>query len=191
MGATQSWRVTLSLLGVIVLVFGFLTVGSFTQQSPTIDESVHLLGGYSYLQWGDYRVNPEHPPLVKMWAALPLLWFGVNDPRGSNPTWNQILKTEPGGPVYPLARETFFKLNDAATLFFYGKIQMLIVSIVLALFVYLWSRELFGASARPWHCPFMRLIPISWHTARLFTPIWPLQRWSSSALLFFGALQAV
>ncbi len=146
-GATQSWRVTLSLLGVIVLVFGFLTVGSSTQQSPTVDESVHLLGGYSYLKWGDYRVNPEHPPLVKMWAALPLLWFGVNDPRGSNPTWNQILKTEPGGPVYPLARETFFKLNDAATLFFYGKIQILIVSMVLALFVYLWSRELFGASA--------------------------------------------
>ena len=128
-------------------VFGILTITSIVRQSPTIDEPVHLLGGYSYLKWGDYRVNPEHPPLVKMWAALPLLWLGVNDPRGSNPTWNEILITEPGGPVYPFAQEMFFKRNDAARLFFYAKFQMLLLSTVLAIFIYIWSRELFGITA--------------------------------------------
>ena len=33
-----------------------------------------LPAGYSYLHWDDYRLNPEHPPLVKKLAALPLLW---------------------------------------------------------------------------------------------------------------------
>jgi hypothetical protein len=35
----------------------------------TIDEPYHLAAGASYLRWGDYRLNPEHPPLVKLIAA--------------------------------------------------------------------------------------------------------------------------
>ncbi|HKY07958.1 MAG TPA: glycosyltransferase family 39 protein, partial [Candidatus Binatia bacterium] len=134
-------------VGALLLIFGLLAVSSSLRQSPTVDESVHLLGGYSYLKWGDYRVNPEHPPLVKIWAALPLLWLELKDPRPSNPTWNQIIESEPGGPVYPLARETFFNLNDAAMPFFYGKLQMLLIGAALGLFVYLWSRRFFGAPA--------------------------------------------
>jgi 4-amino-4-deoxy-L-arabinose transferase-like glycosyltransferase len=41
--------------------------------SATADEPIHLTAGYTYLTLGDYRLNPEHPPLVKMIAALPLL----------------------------------------------------------------------------------------------------------------------
>ena len=36
----------------------------------TIDEPYHIAAGASYLRWGDYRLNPEHPPLVKLAAAL-------------------------------------------------------------------------------------------------------------------------
>jgi len=140
----RNWQTSMLVIGVFVIVFGFLTITSFTQQSPTIDEPVHLLGGYSYLKWSDFRVNPEHPPLVKMWAALPLLWMNVHDPRSSNSLWNEILGSEPGGPVYPFARDMFFLQNDAVTLFFYAKLQMIILSVVLAAFVYLWSRQLFG-----------------------------------------------
>jgi tetratricopeptide (TPR) repeat protein len=135
------------ILAALLLLFAFLAITSATRQAPTVDEPVHLLGGYSYLKWGDYRVNPEHPPLVKIWAALPLLGLAVNDPRGSSALWSQIVGAEPGGPVYPLAREMFFKLNDADKLFFYARVQMVAVSLALALFVYLWSRELLGSGA--------------------------------------------
>ena len=37
--------------------------------------------------------------------------------------------------------------NDATTLFFYDKLQMIILSIVLAIFVYRWAQELFGVQA--------------------------------------------
>ena len=39
----------------------------------TIDEPYHLVAGAAYARLGDYRLNPEHPPLVKLWlgAALP------------------------------------------------------------------------------------------------------------------------
>ncbi|HVO93493.1 MAG TPA: glycosyltransferase family 39 protein, partial [Terriglobales bacterium] len=138
---------TAIILGVFVLVFGFLAISSSADKAPTVDESVHLVSGYSYLKWGDFRANPEHPPLVKIWAALPLLWLDVKDPRPWSPTWNQILKTEPGGPLYPFATEMVFKWNDATALFFYPKLQMLLLSIVLAVFIFIWSRELFGAPA--------------------------------------------
>jgi hypothetical protein len=132
---------------VFAVIFGFLTITSFIQQSPTIDEPIHLLAGYTYVRWGDFRVNPEHPPFGKIWAALPLMALRIADPRSSSPYWNQILETEPGGPVYPLAHEMFFVRNDATTLFFYAKLQMIVLSMVLAAFIYRWTRELFGFRA--------------------------------------------
>lgn len=35
----------------------------------TLDEPYHIAAGVSYLRLGDYRLNPEHPPLVKLWVA--------------------------------------------------------------------------------------------------------------------------
>src|SRR5438046_305724 len=54
-----------------------LALGDLLTNSPTSDETAHLVAGYSYLVTHDYRLNPEHPPLVKMLAALPLLGMRV------------------------------------------------------------------------------------------------------------------
>jgi hypothetical protein len=37
--------------------------------SDTSDEAVHLASGYSYWQTRDFRMNPEHPPLAKLFAV--------------------------------------------------------------------------------------------------------------------------
>jgi hypothetical protein len=62
----------------VVLLFGALfaaAVVSFSRNaSPTYDEVAFLPAGYSYLRWHDYRLGPDHPPLAKQLAALPLLW---------------------------------------------------------------------------------------------------------------------
>ena len=52
-----------------VAAFLVLAIGDITGSSPTYDEPVHLAAGWSYLATGDYRLNPEHPPLLKMFAA--------------------------------------------------------------------------------------------------------------------------
>jgi hypothetical protein len=36
----------------------------------TIDEPYHYAAGLSYQRFGDYRLNPEHPPLAKSWTAM-------------------------------------------------------------------------------------------------------------------------
>jgi hypothetical protein len=35
----------------------------------TLDEPYHITAGVSYIQRGDFRINPEHPPLVKLWMG--------------------------------------------------------------------------------------------------------------------------
>src|SRR5688572_3331130 len=38
----------------------------------TIDEAWHVTAGVSYARTFDYRLNPEHPPLVKLWVGAAL-----------------------------------------------------------------------------------------------------------------------
>lgn len=57
---------------------GFVTYLSARSQSITTDEVVHIPAGVSYLQVHDARMNPEHPPLIKILAALPLVLGGVH-----------------------------------------------------------------------------------------------------------------
>jgi len=35
----------------------------------TIDEAYHIAAGVSYVRHADFRINPAHPPLVKLWMA--------------------------------------------------------------------------------------------------------------------------
>ena len=50
------------------------------RKSITIDEIAHVPAGYYHLVAGNYTLNNEHPPLVKIWAALPLLFLQPNEP---------------------------------------------------------------------------------------------------------------
>ncbi len=46
---------------------------SARQQSQTFDEACHIFAGYRSWKQADFGINPEHPPLVKLVATLPLL----------------------------------------------------------------------------------------------------------------------
>jgi hypothetical protein len=46
---------------------------SARRQSQTFDEACHIFAGYRSWEQADFGINPEHPPLVKLVAALPLL----------------------------------------------------------------------------------------------------------------------
>ncbi|HMI52567.1 MAG TPA: phospholipid carrier-dependent glycosyltransferase [Candidatus Saccharimonadales bacterium] len=34
-----------------------------------LDEAYHITAGATYVRLGDYRLNPEHPPLMKLWVG--------------------------------------------------------------------------------------------------------------------------
>ena len=71
-------RVSSGLLAWILLAWmAVLAGGASLRESVTIDEVAHIGAGVSYLQKLDLRMNPEHPPLPKVLAALPLVLRGV------------------------------------------------------------------------------------------------------------------
>lgn len=71
--ATPPFAVRAAIVAALLLAFFALVLGDIYSTSETIDEPTHLAAGYMYLTAHDYRLNPEHPPLLKMVAALPLL----------------------------------------------------------------------------------------------------------------------
>ena len=70
------WAVPLAL--VVIMLTQLWT--SITRLSITSDEIDHLHAAYRYWQCNDFGWNPEHPPLVKIVAGLPLLFMHINDP---------------------------------------------------------------------------------------------------------------
>lgn len=68
----SSRLISLPTLALAVLVVG-LQIDAVARQSLTGDAAYHLYAGHQALRYGENRLNLEHPPLVKMVAALPLL----------------------------------------------------------------------------------------------------------------------
>ena len=56
----------------ILLLVAFFVQGIFfiRANSQTDDEANHLAAGYSYLTTGDFRLNSEHPPLIKSYSIF-------------------------------------------------------------------------------------------------------------------------
>ena len=65
--AAQNW--TSALLLAVVAMAVVRSAWATRLDSLTIDEPYHLVAGVSYVRTGDYRLNPEHPPLVKLWVG--------------------------------------------------------------------------------------------------------------------------
>src|SRR5213593_1750542 len=106
--------------------------------SATTDEPVHIADGYSYLQTRDFRKNPEHPPLAKLFAALPLLAL---HPRfdTSEQNWKAAVQDA-------FAFE-FLYGNDADRLLFWSRAVMVLIAALGAVVTFLWARDLFGPAA--------------------------------------------
>jgi hypothetical protein len=55
---------------IAVLLCGILRSAIATRlDSFDLDEAYHITAGVTYARLGDYRLNPEHPPLVKLWVG--------------------------------------------------------------------------------------------------------------------------
>jgi predicted membrane-bound dolichyl-phosphate-mannose-protein mannosyltransferase len=68
---------------------------SVRHQSQTFDEACHIFAGYRYWKNFDFGINPEHPPLVKLVAALPLLRLPLRTPAVPN-DYFRVLEFESG-----------------------------------------------------------------------------------------------
>lgn len=63
----RAWGVLL-LVALVLLGIARSHLGT-RLDSFTIDEPWHIVAGTSYVRSGDFRLNPEHPPLAKLWVG--------------------------------------------------------------------------------------------------------------------------
>src|SRR5215471_9618462 len=82
LGSQHRIAVALGVIALLLLIAAELAL-SVRRQSQTFDEAAHIFAGYSYWRNADYGINPEHPPLVKRLAALPLLGMRLRVPTVS------------------------------------------------------------------------------------------------------------
>jgi tetratricopeptide (TPR) repeat protein len=103
----------------------------------TWDEPDHIYSGY--MSWhGDFGLNPEHPPLVKFVATVPLLPMQLNVPE---------MQDRPYRLQAVLGGRDFIFHNDADKMVFRAQMAASIFTLLLLVIVFLASREMFGITA--------------------------------------------
>jgi hypothetical protein len=131
----------------LLLLIMVTEVGLSTrQQSPSWDEGDHIFSGYMNWKHREYSLNPEHPPLVKLVATLPLLPLNLK----TAPRQGRFYKSE----AYYGGRELLFR-NDpkyggqysADTLLFRVHLASFVFALTLALLLFFATREMFGTAA--------------------------------------------
>ncbi len=120
-----------------------------------MDELPHLSAGYSYLTQKDMRLNPEHPPLLKDLAALPLLFIRDIKFPAEVKSWQEEINGQ-----WDFGREFLFRSgNPADQMIFWGRIPMILILILLGFFLFKWAKELFGNKAALLSLIFFALSP--------------------------------
>ena len=108
------------------------------RETQTWDEACHIFAGYRYWTRGDFAMNPEHPPLVKLVAAAPLLTLRLKGPERQD----MFSKVEDF-----LSATQFVYSNNAEQILFRARMAASLFCIGLALLVFTATREMFGKMA--------------------------------------------
>lgn len=109
------------------------------QTSATIDEVPHILAGHRHWQCADFAINPEHPPLLKLLAASPLIFRTLVEP----PIW-ECGKRPTSKYDATLAGFSFLARNDTDSIVIPARLAAAVLSLLLAILVFLAAREMFG-----------------------------------------------
>ncbi len=128
------------IVGLLLTVMFFTMLASSVGDSGIVDEIAHIPAGYSYLTTGDFRINPEHPPLIKSLSAVPLLFLGLKFPYKY---WQAY-----GNNQWELGWKFIYHFgNNPDRIFFWARIPIILLALLLGYFVFRWARELYGAKA--------------------------------------------
>ncbi len=117
------------------------------QESMIYDERAHIPAAYSYVRYGDMRLNPEHPPLVKDLAGLPLLAMNLVFPlsvpewqTGTNEQWTM-------GDIFLNCTRPEIACNNADRILFWSRMPITLLAVILGFVLFFFTRELAGTLA--------------------------------------------
>ena len=130
------WVDSISIVLLIVVAAQLLL--SSRRISATYDEQYHIANGLYFLHTGDPALIPAHPPLIETIATLPLLTDR-----------NLVVPSKESGPAavsnLAFSDQLLWRLNqNGPSIVARARLPIIGLTILLAITVYAWSRELFG-----------------------------------------------
>lgn len=126
--------------GLILFLMFALMLGSAWNDSATMDELAHIPAGFGYVTQLDYRLNPEHPPLLKAVSALSGWIFA----KPYFPTDTAYWQDDINGQWAQGAVFLYESGNDADKVIFWSRLPMILLTVFFGWLIYYWSRNLFG-----------------------------------------------
>lgn len=132
-------KTTYLALGMLVVMF-FLIIGSARNNAAIFDETAHIPAGYSYVTRLDYRLNPEHPPLIKIISALPLLFFKNIKFPDTIRAW-----TEDVNGQWSVGHAFLYESgNNPDQILFWMRLPIMILGVLLGLLIFWWTKKRFN-----------------------------------------------
>ena len=119
----------------LIAVFWLQLALTADRNSITWDEDDHIYAGYMSWKHGDFGLNPEHPPLVKLVAAIPLLNLDLQMPKLQNRSFK--IEAFLGG-------KDFVFRNNYNQIIFRARMAASVFTILLVILVFLAAQEMFG-----------------------------------------------
>lgn len=131
-----SWRqLPVFCFGALLAVLLLELTLSIRRETQTWDEACHIFAGYSYWTRGDFGMNPEHPPLVKLLATLPLVSLSLHVPEHP-----KVFSKEQDF----VSATRFLYENDAERILFRSRLTTASLTLLLAALLFAAAREMFG-----------------------------------------------
>lgn len=125
-------------LGILGLMFILMFFSSWND-AATFDEVAHIPAGYSYLTQRDYRLNPEHPPLIKDLSAIPLLFLKLNFPTNIK-AW-----TEDVNGQWDMGRVFLYESgNNPDQILHWARFPTILLALIFGWLLFMWTSRLYG-----------------------------------------------
>ncbi|HSE33868.1 MAG TPA: glycosyltransferase family 39 protein [Pyrinomonadaceae bacterium] len=135
---TRQTALEISSVCLLLIVLSLQLFLSVRRESQTWDEANHIFTGYRSWTHGDFGLNPEHPPLVKLLATAPLLW--------SQPTTPPLEERSFKEDAFLRGKEFLYQ-NNPDKILSQTRAAAAILTLLTALIIFVATREMFGSSA--------------------------------------------
>jgi 4-amino-4-deoxy-L-arabinose transferase-like glycosyltransferase len=124
----------------LIAISATIQYASWREKCATFDEPTHLLAAFAQTAEGDFRIDPENPPLWKYYLGLGMRPIQIDQ---ANPLWNESLGSRAAEGT--LVRETMYGgKNDPDRLIAAARSRMIFVGCVLAAVTAWWARRIAG-----------------------------------------------
>jgi Dolichyl-phosphate-mannose-protein mannosyltransferase len=122
----------------LLLILGLQLFFSIRRESQTWDEANHIFAGYRSWTHADFGLNPEHPPLLKLLATIPLFSSPLKTPQLENRYFKEDAF---------LGGKDFLYKNNAESILLRTRMAAASLTLLLAVVVFFATREMFGKYA--------------------------------------------